>query len=183
MKQCFCYKLKSIFTLKHALRCELYSKLPSDNPDDHEWRKAQANRATDSNAKVLLFQWSGYWPISRRSLRCSLCSCSVPTASHSTHVQDSWQGKPGQREAWAEVQPMTHTSLAPHAKQQSCHKNQHWLKPFVYKWNKSCQFEQPTVQSTPRELPKAPKSQEWQELWGTCWTSFWGVHSSKAEFI
>lgn len=62
MKQCFCYKLKSIFTLKHALRCELYSKLPSDNPDDHEWRKTQSNRATDSSAKVLLFQWSGYWP-------------------------------------------------------------------------------------------------------------------------
>lgn len=158
MKQCFCYKLKSIFTLKHALRRELYSKLPSDNPDDHEWRKTQSNRATDSNANMLLLQWSGYWPISRRSLCCSLCSCSVPTASHGTQTA----GKGNQARAKLEqrsVRPMTHTSLAPHAKPQSCHKNQHWLKPFVYKWNKSCQFEQPTVQSTPRELPRAPKSQ------------------------
>lgn len=54
MKQCFCYKLKSIFTLKHALRCELYSKLPSDDPDAHEWRKTQSNRATDRNTNELL---------------------------------------------------------------------------------------------------------------------------------
>lgn len=36
---------------------------------------------------------------------------------------------------------MTHTSLAPHSKQQSCHKNQHWLKHCVYKGNKCGQLD------------------------------------------
>lgn len=54
MKQCFSYKLKAIFTLKHALRRELYSKLPSDNPCNHESRKTQSNTAIYTY--VLFFQ-------------------------------------------------------------------------------------------------------------------------------
>lgn len=61
------------------------------------------------------------------------------------------------------VWPVTHTASTPHSKSQAAMGNQHWLKHFVYKWNK----------------PGQPD----KDLFKSSWSHQWGVRNLLDRFL
>lgn len=84
----------------------------------------------------------------------------------------------------SESGPITCVSLAPCAKQLSCHKNQQWLKPFCLHVKQIRSVWKPIVQAATRKLPKVQKNQWWGGIIRVLQSWFWGTPHplSKDEF-